>query len=69
MPMPLVAPLFLEGEHFTSTLTLVNEMAKSTSAKVTLVDSGGREIGSTTVRFDAHCQRQVRLSDVLKLPL
>jgi len=64
MQMPLIVPLFLEGNQFTSTLTLVNNSTATTYADVTLRALDGKTIASKRIDFTPHSQRRV---DIIKL--
>lgn len=65
MQMPLVVPLFLEGNQFTSTLTLVNNSTATTYADVTIRGLDGTTIASKRVDFTPHSQRRVNILRVL----
>jgi hypothetical protein len=64
MQMPMVFPLFIESEDFTSTLVLTNAADKSTYADVVLMAPNGGEITTRRVEFTPHSRRNV---DVLSL--
>src|SRR5205807_9133928 len=49
MQMPMVAPLFLENQEFSSTLYMVNELNIPATAKVTLFDLNGTKIAEKNV--------------------
>jgi hypothetical protein len=65
MPMPLVAPLFIANEEFTSTLVLVNSSGLSTYADVTLRDRNGTNLAQQHVTFAPYSQQQVDLGALL----
>jgi hypothetical protein len=64
--MPLVAPLFIQDQDFTSTLVLVNGSNLNTYADVTVAGLDGQEIMHQRVQFPPHGQRRVELSTLLK---
>jgi hypothetical protein len=66
MPMPLVAPLFIANEEFTSTLVLVNGSALQTYADVILRGPDGTQVAQKRVTFDPHSQRTLDLGVVLR---
>jgi hypothetical protein len=63
--MPLVIPLFIEGNHFVSSLTLVNNSTAATFADVTLRGLDGETIASRRLDFAPHSQRRVEVGNVL----
>src|SRR5258708_1895649 len=63
--MPLVSPLFLEGGHFVSVLTLVNNSEADTYADLTVRALDGSTIATRRVRFWPHSQRRVQLGELL----
>jgi hypothetical protein len=65
MQMPLIVPLFLEDNQFTSTLTLVNNSTATTYADVTLRGLDGNTIASKRVDFTPHSQRRVDIINLL----
>jgi len=65
MQMPLVLPLFLEGNHFSSTLTLVNNSTANTYADVTVRALDGSVIVARRVNFSPHSQQQVGIDELL----
>src|SRR5216684_790076 len=66
MRMPLVLPLFLQDQQFTSTIVLVNGSAESTYADVTLTGLDGKEINHRRVEFTPHSQRVLEVKDLLR---
>ena len=66
MRMPLVLPLFVQDQQFTSTLVLVNGSAESTYADVALTSLDGKEINHRRVRFAPHSQRLLELNELLR---
>jgi hypothetical protein len=65
MTMPLVAPLFLEGDPFSSVLTLVNNSEASTYADITLRAVDGSTVASRRVNFSPHSQRRILIAELL----
>lgn len=65
MKMPLVVPLFIEDQHFSSTLVLVNQIFRSTFADVVLRGLDGREIARQRVEFPALSQQRVEIGELL----
>ena len=65
MTMPLVAPLFLEGDPFSSVLTLVNNSEASTYADITLRAVDGSTVASRRVNFSPHSQRRISIAELL----
>ena len=66
IPIPLVMPLFLEGNQFSSTLTLVNSTTANTYADVTVRATDGTVIGSQRVKFQPHSQQLVSVGALLE---
>jgi hypothetical protein len=65
MPVSLVVPLFLQGNQFSSTLTLVNNSTANTYADVTLRALDGSTIALLRVKFAPHSQQQVDIGELL----
>ena len=65
MAMPLVAPLFIASEKFTSTLVLVNASGLATSADVALRSTAGTELAAQHVIFAPYSQQRVDLGGLL----
>ena len=65
MAMPLVSPLFLEGGHFASVLTLVNNSEAETYADLTVRRLDGSAIATRRVSFSPHSQRRIQLGELL----
>ncbi len=66
VPMPLVMPLFLDGNHFSSLLTLVNNSTATTYADVTVRGLDGSSIVTRRVNFTPHSQQQVPIGELLE---
>jgi hypothetical protein len=66
MPMPMVAPLFLQNQEFSSTLYMVNELKIAASAEVTLSDLEGNLIGKETVSFKPNSQQRIEIGALLE---
>ena len=65
MPMPLVAPVFLQTDQIDSSITVVNSIIWSVQGTVTLRDQGGNIIGKATPTFAAHSSTVVSLKKLL----
>jgi hypothetical protein len=65
MPMPMVAPLFLEDGTFTSTLNMVNNAARKVSVKISLTDLSGREVANRTLDIAGNTSQTLRVRDLL----
>ena len=63
--MPLIVPLFVEGDQFSSTLTLVNNSTATTYADITLRGLDGKSIASRRVNFTPYSQRRVEIGKLL----
>jgi len=66
MAMPLVVPLFIQNEDFSSTLVLTNSADQATYADVILTGTNGREITRRRVEFTAHSQRDIEVAPLLQ---
>lgn len=66
MPMPMVAPLFLENQEFSSTLYMVNDLNMPASAQVTLFDLDGNMICMDTISFKPNSQQSVDIRELLE---
>ena len=64
--MPLVLPLFVQDQQFTSTIVLVNGSAESAYADVALTGLDGKEINHRRVAFASHSQRTLEVKDLLQ---
>jgi hypothetical protein len=63
--MPIVAPLFIEDDQFTSTLVLVNASALNTYADVTFAGLDGGKIATKRVQFTPHSQQSIEVGAAL----
>ena len=54
MAMPIVAPLFIENGQLSTTVTIINAMARGTKADVVLLDQQGRDNTSDLRTGGAH---------------
>lgn len=63
--MPLVIPLFMEDQQFTSSLVLLNGTETSNHVDLILRESSGQEIVRKRVDFAAHSQERVEIADLL----
>jgi len=66
MQMPMVIPLFIQNQDFSSTLVLTNSADQSTYADVILMGTDGREITRRRVEFTAHSQRNIDIAPLLQ---
>ncbi len=65
MPMPLVAPLFVENGALSSTITIVNAAAAATTADIMLLDQHGIQISKSSVQLEGHSQKALKIGDLL----
>ena len=65
MAMPLYAPLFIEGQNYSSTLTMVNELTVTVHAAVIVRRLDGSTIGQRLLTFPPHSREVVRIKDIL----
>jgi hypothetical protein len=65
MQMPMVLPLFLQNQDFSSTLVLTNAAAQSTYADVVLTRTNGIEITRQRVEFTPHSQCILGIASLL----
>jgi hypothetical protein len=61
----MIIPLFVEGDQFSSTLTLINNATSSTYADLTLRGLDGKAIVTKRVDFNPHSQRRVDIGKLL----
>ncbi|HEY3459058.1 MAG TPA: hypothetical protein VGK64_31020 [Bryobacteraceae bacterium] len=66
MPMPLVAPLFIENGTTHSTITLVSNFSKPLDVDVVLSGLEGDQIAKSTITMAAYSQRKVELANILR---
>ena len=66
MPMPQVAPLFIENGYFTTTLVLLNAAATHTFADVVLRATNGRAVVHKRIEFQPNSQRQIQMQELLR---
>ena len=62
----LVAPLFIEGAGFESTIKMVSELSFAVTAQVILFDHNGAQIASEAVTLPAHSRVAVGIGDLLR---
>lgn len=65
MSMPLVAPLFLQGNGYESSLTIINELTKAVNGIVIARAADGSELGRKAIQFGPHSQTIVAVSELL----
>ena len=65
MPMPSVAPLFLEGAGFTSTLLMVNETTGAFQAQVDVYSINGTRVAGKAITVAANGMQSVNIRDLL----
>lgn len=66
MPMPLVAPLFIENESMHSEMIMVNDSTKPLEVDVVAYAASGDQLAKQTITMDAHGQTTVKVSDLLE---
>ena len=66
MPMPLVAPLFIEDESTHSQLVMVNDSTKPLDVDVVAYTSSGDQLAKKTISMGAHSQEAMRISELLQ---
>src|SRR6185437_7339524 len=71
MPMPLVAPLFIEDERRTSAITIVSDSPNSSlDVDIILVNPSGEPLVKQTVRISPRGEKTVAVTDLLaSLPI
>jgi hypothetical protein len=65
MPMPLVAPLFVQDANTESEITMVNNSSKTLNVEIMLTSLAGAQIANTTVEMMPYSQKIQKLSDLL----
>jgi len=65
MQMPMVFPLFLQNQDFSSTLVLTSALLDHTYADVILKTTTGTEITRQRVEFTGHSQRTIDVQSLL----
>ncbi len=65
MPMPLVAPLFVQNGALSSTVTIVNAAAAATTADVILLDRHGVQVAKSSAELEGHSQKALKIGDLL----
>ena len=65
MAMPMVAPLFLENQEFSSTFYMVNELNIPARAQLMLFDLDGNMIGKDIISFQPNSQQKVDVRQLL----
>lgn len=65
MPMPSVAPLFVEDDRRTSVVSIVSNGATPLDLDITLSGPAGEELARQTVTIDPHGQQTVALASLL----
>ena len=64
--MPGIAPLFIQGEGFTSTLVMVNDASVNVAATLTFHDIQGRQFLQKTIMLEKNSRLSLGLSSLLK---
>ncbi len=64
-PMPMTAPLYLEGESYASTLYLVNSLNFGIEADITLYDLNGAQLTTKRTFMKANSQQSFRIKEIL----
>jgi hypothetical protein len=65
MPMPLVAPLFIEDDRRASIITMVNDAPSSVDVDIVLLDAEGDQVAKQTVTIDPRAIKMTAVADVL----
>jgi hypothetical protein len=65
MPMPLVAPLFIQDETTDSEITIVSNFSKSLGVDVVLSGSSGEQLAKEKVQMEPYSQKKLKISDLL----
>lgn len=65
MPMPLVAPLFIENSTTQSVITLVSNSAEPVDVDITVSALSGDQLAKKTVRMNPHTQQTAKIADLL----
>jgi hypothetical protein len=65
LSMPMVAPLFLDDQDFSSTVTLVNDAIEQMRARVVVLDSQGVQVAFKEVVMPGHTSLAVQIRDLL----
>lgn len=63
LQLPIVAPLFVEDDEFTSTLILLNGTAVPTYADIALHAPDGTTVAKKRIQFSPHSQQQISIRD------
>src|SRR5690348_11276935 len=66
MPMPLVAPLFIEDESTHSQMVMVNDSTKPLDIDIVVYAPSGDELAKKTISMAAHSQKMVKISTLLE---
>src|SRR6266700_6128902 len=66
MPMPLVAPLFIEDQQRSSVITMVNDAPASLDLDVILYTLTGIQLAKQAVSLQPHSQQVVALASLLQ---
>jgi len=66
MPMPLVAPLFIEDEERTGVVTMVNSAPQGLDLDVVLYTLSGAQIATRAIRLAPYSQQTVAIADLLQ---
>lgn len=66
MPMPIVAPLFIEDETTHSEITMVNSLGLELSVDVVLFSPSGAALVRKKVTMEPRSQMRLRLADLLR---
>ncbi len=64
--LELTAPLFLESDGISSTISLINIVNRPLSATLTAFTPDGRQIGQTAIHVEPHSAVTRKLADLLK---
>lgn len=65
MPMPQIAPLFIDGGQFSSEITVVNDVEANISYEILIQDHAGQALANLKKQIPGHSQQVYRISDLL----
>lgn len=65
MPMPLVAPLFIEDANTESEITMVNNSSSALDVEITLTNLSGAQLSNTTISMAPHAQTVAKIAELL----
>jgi hypothetical protein len=66
MPMPLIAPLFIEDQQRTSIVTIVNNEPDPVTLDVVLYSMAGKQLATRPLTLAPHTQQSVPIADLVQ---